>query len=81
MIPIGAYEPRWFMASSHVNVDEAIQIHHDINARHSIGIHYGTFQLTDEAIDAPAQELEKIKSQNPDLHFQALSPGEAAVIP
>jgi len=81
MIPIGAYEPRWFMAPSHVNVEEAVQIHHDINAKHSIGVHYGTFQLTDEAIDSPAQTLEKIRDKNPDLDFQALLPGEFINIP
>lgn len=81
MIPIGAYEPRWFMASSHVNVDEAVQIHRDINAKQSIGVHYGTFQLTDEAIDAPAQRLEEIKSEHSDLRFNALAPGEAIDVP
>lgn len=56
-IPIGAYEPRWFMKYSHVNPEEAVKIHLDINSKQSEGIHYGTFQLTDEGIDQPLIDL------------------------
>ena len=58
LLPIGAYEPRWFMADQHMNPDEAVRAHLDLEAERSIGTHYGCFQLTDEAIDAPLQELE-----------------------
>jgi len=57
LIPIGAYEPRWFMESVHMNPDEAVRAHLALGARQSIGMHFGTFQLTDEAIDAPPQAL------------------------
>jgi len=55
--PIGAYEPRCFMSRAHVNPAEAVQIHLDIQSRQSVGMHFGTFQLTDEGIDDPPRAL------------------------
>lgn len=57
LIPIGAYEPRWFMRHAHINPDEAVQVHLEVRSRLSIGMHFGTFQLTDEAIDDPPRAL------------------------
>jgi L-ascorbate metabolism protein UlaG (beta-lactamase superfamily) len=57
LLPIGAYEPRWFMAPVHMNPAEAVQAHLQLAARRSVGMHFGTFQLTDEAIDAPLHAL------------------------
>jgi L-ascorbate metabolism protein UlaG (beta-lactamase superfamily) len=57
LVPIGAYEPRWFMRPAHVNPAEAVQVHLDLRPRLSIAMHFGTFQLTDEAIDEPIRAL------------------------
>ena len=57
LIPIGAYAPRWFMAPQHVDPDAAVKIFQDVGARRAIGIHWGTFQLTDEPRGEPAELL------------------------
>ena len=57
LLPIGAYEPRWFMATMHMNPAEAVRAHSELGARHSRGMHYGTWQLTDEGLDAPVVDL------------------------
>ena len=56
-LPIGAYEPRWFMREQHMNPEDAVQAHLALGARQSVGMHFGTFQLTDEGIDEPAAKL------------------------
>jgi L-ascorbate metabolism protein UlaG (beta-lactamase superfamily) len=59
LLPIGAYEPRWFMQYVHMNPAEAVQAHLDLDAAESIGMHFGTFQLTTEGIDEPVRHLEE----------------------
>ena len=82
LIPIGAYEPRWFMEPVHMNPEEAIRVHLDVKARVSIGMHFGTFQLTDEGIDDPPRALERAREAAgvaPGA-FRVLDFGETAVL-
>jgi L-ascorbate metabolism protein UlaG (beta-lactamase superfamily) len=58
LLPIGAYEPRWFMKVVHMNPHEAVQAHLDLEAATSVGMHFGTFQMTSEGIDEPLRALE-----------------------
>ena len=51
LLPLGAYEPRWINASQHVNPEEAVQAFLDLRARHFVGMHWGTFDMTDEPLD------------------------------
>jgi L-ascorbate metabolism protein UlaG (beta-lactamase superfamily) len=78
ILPIGAYEPRWFMRDQHMNPAEAVQAFVDCGAEFALAHHYGTFQLTDEAIDAPPLALaEALRSAGiPAERFRALQPGE-----
>jgi len=58
LIPIGAYAPRWFMKTMHIDPAEAVQVRADLRARRAIGMHWGTFEhLTDEPLDEPPVEL------------------------
>lgn len=83
ILPIGAYEPRWFMAPQHQNPEEAVQGMQLCNAAHAAGCHWGTFHLTDEPIDEPVQKLaEALKAKGvPHERFRALRPGEIWDVP
>ena len=58
LLPIGAYDPRWFMASMHMNPEEALRAFRDLGARTFVAMHWGTFKLTDEPLDEPPRRLE-----------------------
>jgi N-acyl-phosphatidylethanolamine-hydrolysing phospholipase D len=62
-ISVGCYAPRWFMQEQHINEEEAVQIHLDVKSKLSMGIHWGTFRLCDEPIDAPIDELPKARKK------------------
>ena len=83
LIPVGAYEPRWFMRSQHVDPAEAVQIHQDLNAKRSVGIHWGTFQLTDEALDQPPIDLAAARQAQgvADDGFFVMAVGETRRLP
>ena len=83
LLPIGAYEPRWFMKEQHIDPAEAVQIHLDLAARRSIGIHWGTFALTDEALDEPPRALEVARRQRglADDAFTVMAIGETRRFP
>jgi len=83
LIPIGAYEPRWFMTPAHMNPDEAVRAHVDVRARLSIGMHFGTFQLTDEPIDEPLEKLDEARAEHgvDPSAFRTLDFGETLVFP
>lgn len=78
LIPIGAYEPRWFMAAQHCNPEEAVQIHRDLGAKQSVAVHWGTFQLTDEGREAPPEAL--TATGIADAEFWVLDPGQTICV-
>ncbi len=64
ILPIAAYAPRWFMKSSHINPEEAMQAFKDLKARRLIPMHYGTFDLSDEPLSEPEQRLKMISEKD-----------------
>jgi L-ascorbate metabolism protein UlaG (beta-lactamase superfamily) len=57
LLPIGAYEPRWFMYRMHMNPEEAVRAHLDLHNQHSIGVHFGLIDNAGESYDAPVNDL------------------------
>ena len=78
ILPIGAYEPRWFLEDQHMNPADAVKALADCGARQALANHYGTFKLTDEAIDAPPRDLAAALDQAgvPRDKFLVLKPGQ-----
>lgn len=83
LIAVGAYEPRWFMATQHVNPAEAVQVHRDLGARRSVGVHWGTFALTDEALDEPPRALQSAARAAglADDEFTVMAVGQTRTLP
>jgi L-ascorbate metabolism protein UlaG (beta-lactamase superfamily) len=82
LLPIGAYEPRWFMGPSHLNPADAVQALELCGAAQALGHHWGTFRLTSEAVEQPAIDLAAALAKRgitPD-RFGALRPGEVRVL-
>jgi L-ascorbate metabolism protein UlaG (beta-lactamase superfamily) len=82
ILPIGAYEPRWFMKDQHMNPEDAVKALADCGAVQALAHHHGTFQLTDEAIDAPLIALGAAldEAKLPRERFAALKPGQVVEI-
>jgi L-ascorbate metabolism protein UlaG (beta-lactamase superfamily) len=57
LLPIGAYDPAWFMSKQHMNPEEAVRAFGDLGAREFVAMHWGTFRLTDEPLDEPPERL------------------------
>ena len=78
LIPIGGYMPRWFMKTMHLHPPEAVRVHRDLRARVSIGMHWGTFKLTDEPLSEPPVYLEQALQEAglPPEQFITLGIGE-----
>jgi N-acyl-phosphatidylethanolamine-hydrolysing phospholipase D len=83
LIAVGAYAPRWFMKDQHVNPEEAVQIHLDLQAKRSIGVHWGTFDLTDESLDQPPKDLAiaRAASRLPQEAFDVMAIGQTLKLP
>ena len=81
MLGIGAYEPRWFMKPFHMNPAEAVCAHRDLGSKQSIGMHFGTFQLTAEAIDQSLADLNRARAKSgiQESEFGTLHEGETLI--
>jgi L-ascorbate metabolism protein UlaG (beta-lactamase superfamily) len=81
-IAVGCYQPRWFMKVQHVDEDEAVRIHLDVRSRRSMGVHWGTFRLCDDPVEAPLDGLPKARARHgvPDEAFMLLAIGETRVL-
>ncbi len=77
LLPIGAYEPRWFMSAIHMAPEDAVRAHRILGAKTSIAIHHGTFQLTDESLDAPKKRLRECA---PGDSFLVLDNGQSVTL-
>ncbi len=78
LLPIGAYEPRWFMKEQHMNPEEAVKVFRELGAEAAVGHHWGTFNLTNEGVERPREALAAAISEarvDPRL-FQAFQPGQ-----
>lgn len=81
LLPIGAYDPRFLMQAVHMDPEEAVTAHHALAARRSIGMHFGTVQLTDEPVDEPEARLAARVADLPPGTFTTLAFGETRHVP
>jgi len=81
LLGIGSYEPQWFMRAIHINPAEAVVAHRDLGSKQSVGMHFGTFQLSGEAIDQPQQDLKTAMTAAgiSEKEFVTLNEGETRI--
>jgi L-ascorbate metabolism protein UlaG (beta-lactamase superfamily) len=76
-LPLGAYEPRWFMAAQHMSPDQSLDAQRELAASHFVGMHWGAYDLSDEPIDAGpqlARQLAAERGSDPN-HLHIIAPG------
>lgn len=82
LLPIGAYEPEWFMGPVHMTPEQAVEAHDILGARTSIAIHFGTFALADDGETAPLERLHgALAHRSDDPQFWVLTEGEGRLVP
>lgn len=84
LLPIGAYAPRWFMSPIHIDPDEAVQASLALASQTSVAIHFATFNLADDAYDAPplalARALSHVQGHPRGSDFRVVPFGEATIV-
>jgi L-ascorbate metabolism protein UlaG (beta-lactamase superfamily) len=81
MLPIGAYLPRWFMKLAHISPAEAVEAHEVLQARTSITMHYGTFNLGDDGLEDPVNDLRAARAANGNPRVLAVAHGIGIDVP
>ena len=83
LVPIGAYDPRWFMRVVHMDPAEAVRARAELGVDTAVAMHFGTFKLTQEGVDAPPTALraERAAAGLPDDAFRVPAFGETLVLP
>ncbi len=79
LLPLGAYEPRWFMKENHMNPEESVQVHLDVKAKMSVAMHYGAFRLSDELFGQPEKDLEAAKKKLAVENYITLDVGQTKI--
>lgn len=80
LIPIGSYKPRWFMKKVHMNPEEAVLAHIELDSKLTIPMHYGTFSLSDEAFNQPLEDLDAALEKHRISNFKILECGETFIL-
>ncbi|MBI5560608.1 MAG: MBL fold metallo-hydrolase [Deltaproteobacteria bacterium] len=80
-VPVGAYEPRWFMETYHMNPEEAFKTAQDVRAKTFIPIHWGTFDLTDEPLWLPMKRLREVYKEGTGPALKVLEHGGHFAVP